>query len=52
MLPDRFDGVSSWTDYLIHFESVAAVNQWGEDEKAMFLSSHLKGATQEALADI
>ena len=52
MLPDKFDGSSSWSDYVIHFESVAAVNQWTDDEKAMYLASHLRGAAREALADM
>ena len=51
MLPAKFDGSSSWSDY-IHFESIATVNQWTEDEKAMYLASHLRGAAQEALADM
>ena len=52
MFPNKFDGVSSWSDYLIHFESVATVNQWGRVEKATFLASHLEGSAQEALADM
>ena len=52
MLPDKFDGSSSWSAYIIHFESVATVNQWTEDEKAMYLASHLRGAARKALADM
>ena len=52
MLPDQFDGVSSWADYLLHFESVATINQWRETEKAMFLASRLRGLALEALADM
>ena len=43
MLPDKFDDRSSWSDYVIHFESIATVNHWTEDEKAMYLASHLRG---------
>ena len=52
MLPDKFDDNSSWSDYVIYFESVTTVNHWTEDEKAMNLVSHMREAAQEALADM
>ena len=52
MLPDKFDGSTSWSDYLIHFESVTAINHWSEVEKAMFLASHLRRTAQEAPVDM
>ena len=52
MLPDKFDDNSSWSDYVVYFESVATVNHWTEDEKAMYLASHMREAAQEALADM
>ena len=52
LLPDRYDGASSWADYLTHFESVASINRWSELEKVGYLASHLRGLAQEAFADL
>ena len=52
LLPDRYDGASSWADYLMHFESVASVNRWNELERVGYLASHLRGLAQEAFADL
>ena len=48
--PDKFDGKSvEIPDYLVHFEQVAAWNNWGYDEKGLQLSMCLKGAAQKLL---
>ena len=51
--PDKFDGKSvELQDYLVHFEQVAAWNNWGFDEKGLQLSMCLKGAAQKLLTDL
>ena len=51
--PDKFDGKSvELQDYLVHFEQVAAWNNWGYDEKGLQLSMCLKSAAQKLLTDL
>ena len=35
IVPEPFSGESSWSDWLDHFESVAAVNKWKDEEKLL-----------------
>ncbi|MCG8047849.1 MAG: hypothetical protein N0E48_19865 [Candidatus Thiodiazotropha endolucinida] len=51
--PDKFDGKSvDLQDYLVHFEQVAAWNNWGYTEKGLQLSMSLKGPAQKLLTDM
>jgi hypothetical protein len=37
VLPELFDGVTSWEDWKLHFEDVAAVNEWTDGHKLKLL---------------
>ena len=51
--PDKFDGKAvDLQDYLVHFEQVAAWNNWGYTEKGLQLSMSLKGPAQKLLTDM
>ncbi|KAJ8020963.1 Retroviral-like aspartic protease 1 [Holothuria leucospilota] len=52
MLPEKFDGSSSWEDYRVHFESVADINRWSREDKACFLRASLKGDALEVLTEM
>ena len=46
--PDNFDGSNKteWSDYIVHFEQVASLNQWTDAQKAQIISIHLRGKAQ------
>ena len=48
---DKFDGMSDWSDYLKHFELVAAWNGWSREELAVQLSVSLTGTARQIWAD-
>lgn len=50
--PDKFDGSTSWNDYLIHFEMCATINRWTEAEMASHLAVCLRGDAQAVLGDM
>lgn len=51
--PDKFNDTNvEWSDYLKHFEMVAAWNDWNEDEKVMQLGMSLQGEAQKVLNDL
>ena len=41
VLPEPYNGKSSWTDWHEHFESVAAINRWKDGEKILWLRVRL-----------
>ena len=43
VLPEPYNGEGSWTDWYEHFESVAAVNRWKNEEKLLWLWVRLIG---------
>ena len=43
VMPDHFDGKSSWSEYLIHFETVAELNGWNPHERVKYLAVSLRG---------
>jgi hypothetical protein len=49
VLPETFDGTSSWTDWCFHFDNVAAVNGWSDAQKLQWLRVRLTGRAQKAL---
>ena len=51
-LPDDYDGRSSLRDYLTHFNRCSIVNEWNEEESAIFLSASLRGEAQKLLHGI
>jgi hypothetical protein len=49
VMPDHFDGRTSWTDYLTHFNSVADLNGWDRRERAQYLAISLRGEACQAM---
>ncbi|VDI65703.1 Hypothetical predicted protein [Mytilus galloprovincialis] len=50
--PCKYDGSTSWTDYLSHFEMCALVNNWSENRKGLYLAVSLMGQAQAVLGDL
>ena len=48
VLPEVYKGDSSWMDWAEHFESVAAVNGWKDEEKLLWLRVRLVGRAATA----
>ena len=48
----KYDGKSSWADYLVHFDIAAQLNDWDESQKAMELATNLDGTARGVLADV
>ena len=48
----KYDGKSSWPDYLVQFDIAAQLNDWDESQKAMELAKSLEGAACGVLADV
>ena len=42
-MPDHFDCKSSWSEYLVHFETVTELNSWNPHERVQYLSVSLRG---------
>ena len=43
VMPDHYDGKSSWSKYLIHFETFAELNGWNPHERVQYLAVSLHG---------
>ncbi|CAG2228360.1 unnamed protein product [Mytilus edulis] len=50
--PCKYDGSTSWMDYLSHFEMCALVNNWSENQKGLYLAVSLMGQAQAVLGDL
>ena len=48
VMPDTFSGDGKFDDWKEHFENVAAVNSWTDDEKLLWLKVRLTGKAQKA----
>ena len=50
VLPDSFNGTgeTSWEQWIIHFDNVAAVNNWSDADKLKWLKIRLTGRAQTA----
>lgn len=48
--PERYDGNEDWNTYLQHFEWVAELNGWREQEKARYLTVSVTGTARQVLA--
>ena len=48
----KYDGKSSWADYLVQFDIAAQLNDWDESQKVMELATSLDGAARWVLADV
>jgi len=49
ILPDVFDGSGDFINWISHFESVAAINKWSDEEKLLWLNVRLTGKAHVAL---
>ncbi|CAC5418452.1 unnamed protein product [Mytilus coruscus] len=50
--PATYDGISSWIDYKSHFDMVALVNNWTENQKGLYVAVSLRGQAQAVLGDL
>ncbi|CAC5403729.1 unnamed protein product [Mytilus coruscus] len=50
--PSKYDGSTSWMDYLAHFEMCTLVNMWSEHQKGLYLAVSLIGQAQSVLGDL
>ena len=48
VIPDAFTGDREWTQWIYHFENTAAVNEWNEAKKLLWLKARLTGQAQLA----
>ena len=48
LTPDSFSGKGSFSEWLQHFEGVAAINKWDEEAKLLWLRVRLVGGAQTA----
>ena len=48
VLPDSFSGETSWDEWICHFENVADVNSWNNEQKLKWLRVRLIGRAQKA----
>ena len=51
-IPDKYQGHTSLSDYLIHFEMCTEINGWNDREKAKYLAVSLRGPAQRLLSTI
>lgn len=49
VLPEPFDGTTSWEEWSFHFENVANVNAWDDAQKLQWIRVRLTGRAQKAL---
>ena len=48
VLPEPFSGQGSWDQWITHFENVAAVNEWDDATKLLWLRVRLTNRAQTA----
>ena len=48
LTPESFSGKGSFSEWLQHFEGVAAINQWDDAAKLLWLRVRLVGSAQTA----
>ena len=48
VLPEPFNGEGSWDQWSYHFDNVAAVNSWNDEDKVKWLKVRLMGHAQTA----
>lgn len=49
VLPESFNGEGKWEEWVYHYENVADVNGWDDDEKLKWMKVRLTGRAQTAL---
>ena len=48
----NYDGTGEWRDYKSHFDAFAAINDWDNEEKGLYLVAALRGQAQCVLGDL
>ena len=48
VLPELFTGEGSWEEWRFHFDNVAVVNGWRDEQKLQWLKVRLTGRAQKA----
>ncbi len=51
IVPDRFNGKTSWRDFLQHFEACKLANQWENKQAKVFLAASLQGTAVKVLSN-
>ena len=52
VMPDQFDGKSSWPDYLAHFEICSEINGWNFQQRTQYLSVSLRGTACQVMNNL
>ena len=52
VLPEKFDGTGNFEEWISHFESIAAINKWGEEEKSLWIRVRLTEKAHVALTQL
>ncbi|VDI79260.1 Hypothetical predicted protein [Mytilus galloprovincialis] len=50
--PSKYDGNTSWMDYLAHFEMCTLINMWSKHQTGLYLAVSLIGQAQAVLGDL
>ena len=37
VLPEKFDGIGNFEEWISHFESISAINNWNEEGKKLWI---------------
>lgn len=49
ILPEPFDGTGNWDEWMFHFENVADINEWDDDQKLKFIRVRMTGRAMKTL---
>ena len=52
IMPDQYDGKTSWIDYLAHFEICCEINGWNFAQRTQYLSVSLRGAACQVMCSL
>jgi hypothetical protein len=50
--PSRYDGLTPYEDYCVQFSMVAELNEWTDEDKALYLVGCLSGSARSVLNDM
>ena len=52
VMPDQYDGKTSWLDYLAHFEICSDINGWNRQQCTQYLSVSLRGMACQVMCSM
>ena len=52
VMPEKFSGAEEWEDWVFQFDTVAEINKWPEEQKALYLRLCLVGNALSAFRDL